>query len=70
MKMNTLLNDYCEIGTIMNRDTENYNHFHNPLFIKYFYPKLNIELDEFDENLIKKKKYIFRYKTFFSQKYI
>jgi serine/threonine protein kinase len=49
-----MVNDYCEIGTIMNRDTENYNHFHNPLFIKYFYPKLNIELDEFDENLIKK----------------
>ena len=48
-----IVNDYCDIGKIMNRDTENFNHFHNPLLIKYFYPKLNIEL-EFDENLVKK----------------
>ena len=49
-----VVNDYCEIGTIMNRDTENYNHFHNPLLIKYFYPELKLELEEFDENLVKK----------------
>ena len=46
--------DYCPIGTIMNRDTENYNHFHNPLLIKFYYPKIVLELEEFDENLIKK----------------
>ena len=49
-----IVNDYCDIGKIMNRDTENYNHFHNQLLIKYFYPKINIEFEQFDENLIKK----------------
>ena len=49
-----LVNDYCDIGTIMNRDSEFYNHYHNPLLIKYFYPKLNLELEQFEENLVKK----------------
>ena len=49
-----MVTDYYPIGTIMNRDTENYNHFHNPLLIKYFYPKINLELEEFDEHLVKK----------------
>ena len=49
-----IVTDYFQIGTIMNRDNEEFNHFHNPLLIKYFYPKLNLELEEFDENLIKK----------------
>ena len=49
-----MVTDYYPIGTIMNRDTENYNHFYNPLLVKYFYPKINLELEEFDENLVKK----------------
>ena len=49
-----LVNDYCDIGMIMNRDTENYNHFHNPLLIKYFYPEFKIESENFDSNLVKK----------------
>jgi len=49
-----LVNNFCDIGTIMNRDSEFFNHYHNPFLIKYFYPKLNIELENFEENLIKK----------------
>ena len=49
-----MVTDYYPIGTIMNRDTENYNHFYNPLLVKYFYPKINLELEEFNENLVKK----------------
>lgn len=48
-----LITDYCEIGTIMNRDNEYYNHYHNPLLIKFFFPNLKYELGE-EENLIKK----------------
>ena len=32
-----LVNDYCDIGTLMNRDNINYNHYHNPNLIKFSY---------------------------------
>ena len=49
-----LINDYCDIGPIMNRDNINYNHFHNPNLIKFLFPNLNFEVEDFDNNLIKK----------------
>ena len=56
-----LVTDYCSIGTIMNRDSQNFNHYHNPNLIKYFYPEIKIEhenLEDIDEienrNLIKR----------------
>ncbi len=49
-----LINDYCDIGPIMKRDDINYNHFHNPLLIKFLYPNLTFSLEDFDNNLIKK----------------
>ena len=38
----------------MNRDNINYNHFHNPNLIKFLFPNLNFEVEDFDNNLIKK----------------
>ena len=38
----------------MKRDEINYNHFHNPLLIKFLYPNLKFSLEDFDNNLIKK----------------
>jgi serine/threonine protein kinase len=38
----------------MNRDNINYNHFHNPNLIKFLFPTLNFEVEDFDNNLIKK----------------
>ena len=49
-----LINDYCDIGPIMKRDEINYNHFHNPLLIKFFFPNLKFSLEDFDNKLIKK----------------
>lgn len=53
-----LVNDYCDIGTLMNRDNINYNHYHNPNLIKFFYPDLKLEYEKIEsENeteLIKK----------------
>ena len=36
------------------RDNINYNHFHNPNLIKFLFPNLNFEVEDFDNNLIKK----------------
>ena len=67
--------DYCPIGTLMNRDSQVYNHYHNPLLIKYFYPELNIEhenLEDLDEeenkNLIKKNSIPLEKKHFLAKK--
>ena len=37
-----VITDYCSIGTLMNRDNINFNHYHNPLLIKYFYPEIKL----------------------------
>ena len=70
-----LVTDYCPIGTIMNRDSIDFNHYHNPLLIKYFYPDLKIEhenLVDLDENenmtLIKKNSISLEKKHFLAKK--
>ena len=57
-----VVTDYCAIGTLMNRDSINFNHYHNPLLIKYFYADMKFEhenIEDIEENenlhLIKKK---------------
>jgi len=56
-----VITDYCSIGTLMNRDNINFNHYHNPLLIKYFYPEIKLEHENIEDisesenlNLIKK----------------
>ena len=50
-----LINDYCDIGPIMNRDQIEFNHFHNPKLIKHFLKdKIDLQYDSSDNNLIAK----------------
>ena len=70
-----LVTDFCPIGTIMNRDSLNFNHYHNPNLIKYFYPDIKIEyesLEDIDENenklLIKKNSISLEMKHFIAKK--
>ena len=70
-----LVTDYYPIGTIMNRDSQNYNHFHNPNLIKYFFPEIKIEnenLEDIDDsenkNLVKKKSISLENKHFIAKK--
>ena len=44
-----VVTDYCSIGTIMNRDSINFNHYHNPNLIKYFYPDIKIEHENLED---------------------
>ena len=70
-----IVTDYCPIGTIMNRDSQNFNHYHNPNLIKYFYPDIKImheNLEDIDENenmnLIKKNSISLEKKHFIAKK--
>ena len=53
-----LVNDYCDIGPIMNRDQIEFNHFHNPKLIKHFLKEqkenVDLQFDSTDSNLIAK----------------
>lgn len=54
-----LVNDYCDIGALMNRDNINFNHYHNPKLINFFYPEKkfdyeNLEAENEENKLIKK----------------
>ena len=53
-----LVNDYCDIGPIMNRDQIEFNHFHNPKLIMHFlkdkHESVDLQFDSTDSNLIAK----------------
>ena len=70
-----VITDYCPIGTLMNRDTQVYNHYHNPLLINYFYPEFHLDhenLEDLDENenmnLVKKNSIPLEKKHFLAKK--
>ena len=70
-----IITDYCSIGNIMNMDMQFYNHYHNPLLIKYFYPELKIEHENLEDltedenmNLVKKNSISLEMKHFIAKK--
>ena len=70
-----IVTDYCSIGNIMNMDMQFYNHYHNPLLIKYFYPELKIEHENMEGltenenmNLVKRNSISLEMKHFIAKK--